>query len=44
MAVPDVLRSGNHAEIQAWREDEAARITRDRRPDLWARHEALHQP
>ena len=34
MRVPDVLLSGNHAEIAAWREREAARRTRERRPDL----------
>jgi tRNA (guanine37-N1)-methyltransferase len=38
MAVPEVLRSGNHAEIEAWREKEAERLTRERRPDLWAKH------
>jgi len=42
--VPAVLRSGNHAEIEAWRQAESERLTRERRPDLWARHEALHQP
>jgi tRNA (guanine37-N1)-methyltransferase len=35
LAVPEVLRSGNHAEIAAWREREAERITKERRPDLW---------
>ena len=39
MAVPEVLLSGNHARIAAWREAEAERLTRDRRPDLWDRHE-----
>jgi tRNA (guanine37-N1)-methyltransferase len=39
MDVPEVLRSGNHAAIEAWRREEAARLTRERRPDLWARHE-----
>ena len=34
--VPDVLRSGNHAEIEAWRRREAERLTKERRPDLWA--------
>ena len=38
MAVPEVLRSGNHAEIEAWREKEAERLTRERRPDLWEKH------
>lgn len=32
--VPDVLLSGNHAEIERWRREEAARRTRARRPDL----------
>jgi tRNA (guanine37-N1)-methyltransferase len=35
LAVPEVLRSGNHAEIAAWREREAERLTAERRPDLW---------
>ncbi len=35
-AVPPVLLSGNHAAIASWRRDEAARATRERRPDLWA--------
>ena len=34
--VPDVLLSGHHAEIAAWRRQEAERLTRERRPDLWA--------
>jgi len=32
--VPDVLRSGDHARIEAWRRAEALRLTRERRPDL----------
>jgi tRNA (guanine37-N1)-methyltransferase len=39
-AVPHVLLSGNHAEIEAWRQAEAERLTRERRPDLWAEYEA----
>jgi tRNA (guanine37-N1)-methyltransferase len=35
-AVPDVLLSGDHARIAAWRRNEAETITRARRPDLWA--------
>ena len=35
--VPDVLLSGNHAAVAAWRRAEAERITRERRPDLWSR-------
>ncbi len=41
--VPDVLLSGHHAEIAAWRRREAERITRERRPDLWAAHLAAMQ-
>ncbi len=36
-AIPDVLTSGNHAAIAAWRRDAAETLTRQRRPDLWAR-------
>ena len=36
--VPEILLSGNHSGIAAWRQAEAERITRERRPDLWARH------
>ncbi len=38
-AVPDILVSGHHAAVAAWRETEAARITRERRPDLWAAYQ-----
>lgn len=34
--IPDVLLSGDHARIAAWRRAEAERLTRERRPDLWA--------
>ncbi len=34
LAVPDVLRSGNHAAIDRWRRDRALERTMDRRPDL----------
>ena len=39
LAVPDVLKSGNHAAVEAWRKAEAERLTRERRPDLWATHD-----
>ena len=39
LAVPEVLLSGDHARIAAWRQAEAERLTRERRPDLWERHE-----
>jgi tRNA (guanine37-N1)-methyltransferase len=32
--IPDVLLSGNHAEIARWRREQAERITQERRPDL----------
>lgn len=35
--IPAVLTSGNHAAIETWRRTEAERLTRERRPDLWAR-------
>ena len=34
MTVPEVLRSGNHAEIDKWRREKALEITKKRRPDL----------
>lgn len=33
--IPEVLLSGNHAAIHAWRSSEAERLTKERRPDLW---------
>jgi tRNA (guanine37-N1)-methyltransferase len=36
--IPEVLISGDHAKIAAWRRAEAERLTKERRPDLWARH------
>jgi len=37
--IPEVLRSGDHARIEAWRRAQAETDTRLRRPDLWERHE-----
>lgn len=34
-AVPEVLLSGDHKKIAAWRQSQAERITQERRPDLW---------
>ena len=39
-AVPEVLASGHHEKIRAWRLAQAENITRERRPDLWARYAA----
>ena len=36
--IPEVLRSGDHARIAAWRHDRASEDTRLRRPDLIERH------
>jgi len=33
-AVPDVLLSGHHSRIDAWRQEQARAITKSRRPDL----------
>ena len=42
-AVPDVLISGHHEKVGAWRRLEAERLTRERRPDLWARYRETRQ-
>ena len=36
--VPEVLLSGHHERIRLWRHEQAERITKERRPDLWARY------
>lgn len=43
LAVPEVLLGGDHAAIAAWRREQAERVTRERRPDLWSRYEAEHR-
>ena len=40
IAVPDVLLSGRHQEIETWRRDMALENTKNRRPDLLVEHEA----
>ena len=37
--IPEVLRSGDHANIAAWRKSRSEDDTRLRRPDLWERHD-----
>ena len=37
-SVPEVLLSGDHAKIKDWRLSQSEAITRDRRPDLWQKH------
>ncbi len=36
LAIPDVLISGNHGKIEQWRRDQAEKLTKERRPDLFA--------
>jgi tRNA (guanine37-N1)-methyltransferase len=42
--IPDVLNNGNHKEISEFRRREAQRLTRERRPDLWALYEKRQKP
>ena len=37
-AIPQVLLSGDHAKVDAWRRADAERVTAERRPDLWAEY------
>lgn len=43
-AVPELLLSGNHAQIAAWRQAQAERLTALRRPDLWRAYASTSQP
>jgi tRNA (guanine37-N1)-methyltransferase len=36
-AIPEVLLSGDHEKIAAWRREQAEKTTKERRPDLWER-------
>ncbi len=36
-AIPEVLTSGDHGAVERWRREEAERLTRERRPDLWVK-------
>lgn len=38
--IPEVLTSGDHRKVDLWRRAEAERLTRERRPDLWATYKA----
>jgi tRNA (guanine37-N1)-methyltransferase len=35
--VPEILRTGDHARVEAWRREQAIERTQKRRPDLWAK-------
>ena len=37
LTIPPVLTSGDHGKVAAWRRAQSEALTRDRRPDLWAR-------
>jgi tRNA (guanine37-N1)-methyltransferase len=39
--IPEILVSGDHAKITAWRREMAEKLTRERRPDLWERYQAI---
>jgi tRNA (guanine37-N1)-methyltransferase len=43
-AIPEVLLSGDHGKIAAWRRAQAERLTRERRPDLWERRPKPSKP
>jgi tRNA (guanine37-N1)-methyltransferase len=43
MTVPEVLTSGHHANVVAWRRKQAEAMTRARRPDLWSRYRSVAQ-
>jgi tRNA (guanine37-N1)-methyltransferase len=36
LPIPEVLLSGDHGKVAAWRKEQAERLTQERRPDLWA--------
>jgi len=42
--IPEVLLSGDHRKIAAWRHAQAERITKERRPDLWQHYQARRSP
>lgn len=44
MGVPEVLLSGNHAAIAAWRMEQRKLRTKERRPDLWRKYEERLPP
>ena len=37
-AIPDEVTAGDHEKLRRWRHEEAKRLTRERRPDLWAEY------
>jgi tRNA (guanine37-N1)-methyltransferase len=43
LEIPEVLLSGHHQQVAAWRQEQRQETTRERRPDLWAAHLANQQ-
>lgn len=43
LEVPNILRSGNHEGIRAWRHTKAMEVTQQRRPDLWQKWVKTHE-
>jgi tRNA (guanine37-N1)-methyltransferase len=41
--IPEILLSGDHARVAAWRRAEAEALTRARRPDLWAMRQSARK-
>ena len=41
--IPEVLLSGDHRKVAAWKQDQRVATTRERRPDLWSAHPANQQ-
>ncbi len=44
LRVPEILLSGNHARIEAWRLEQAEKLTEERRPDLYRKYREAHPP
>ena len=44
LPIPEILTSGDHARVAAWRQAEAEALTRARRPDLWAIKRSQKRP
>jgi tRNA (guanine37-N1)-methyltransferase len=42
--IPEILTSGDHGRVAKWRLSEAERLTKERRPDLWAAYLARKKP
>lgn len=42
--IPEVLTSGDHAKVAAWRREQAENLTRARRPDLWGAYSGRKKP